>query len=213
MRKRRRALLLSSLALCVSTTIVVGATYALFTDEVVVNNHISAGNLAVGLTRTKYVSTELNEQGLLTDKVDETPVNLATSNKPVFEVDYAVPMAIYEATLEIENKGTVAFDYGVRMVLGAETTDSVELASQIEITVTYTPASGVTTEESFMLSECSNFDVDMGYLINGEKKVFVIQAEFLNDEDKNGSFDNNDVMGKSITFDLQVYATQRTKKA
>ena len=54
MEKRTKTMLFSALTLLVCTVLIVGGTFALFTDSVMVNNHLSAGNLEVGLYRTSY---------------------------------------------------------------------------------------------------------------------------------------------------------------
>ena len=55
--KKLRALLSAALTIMLSVSIGVAGTYALFSDNVEVTNHLQAGTLELGLTRTKLVKS------------------------------------------------------------------------------------------------------------------------------------------------------------
>ncbi len=203
MKKTTRTLLVSSMALCLSTAIAVGATYALFTGGVTVNNHLKAGNLKVGLLRTAYQECVLNDDGLLEVlPVDETEIDLTKNPKKLFTVTNAVPECWYQATLYISNEGSVAFDYGMS-ILWDETNATKaqkEFAEQIEISITYGATPTVTT---FALNQCAENEIDLGYLLKGEDAEVIVKATFKDDAD------NDLVQNKSINFDVQVFAEQK----
>ncbi len=223
MEKRTMTLLLSTLTLCICTVLVVGGTFALFTDSVIVNNHLSAGNLDVGLYRISYKECILDANGLMAESAENTDrINLVTDANELFHVTDAVPTSWYQATMEVSNLGSTAFDYGVR-ILWTDTNVGDEeycekdevLASQIRITVTSDKIKRTVTDENgenpvevnyvtFMLDECAGNDISLGYLLAGtEVETFTINAEFVNNSA------NNFAMLASLNFDVQVYATQK----
>ncbi len=200
-------LLLSMLALCLCTVVVIGATYALFTDTVTVNNHLSAGNLKVGLHRISFKETTLGDSGLLEDKTPNTDrIDLTLDNSKVFNILGAVPESIYTAEIEVSNHGTVAFDYGVR-VLWAPNDDpddtDEDFAEQLEITI---KSEKLDAPVTFLLSECQDKNIDLGFLLwNKGVETFTVEVKFLS------LAGNNNVRLGSIDFDIQVYATQKTE--
>ncbi len=210
MERRRKTLLLSILTLCICTALVVGGTYALFTDEATVNNHLQAGNLKVGLYRTAYTENVLDDEGYLettvvhaqNDKIDSDDKNLE-EELWLFNVNNAVPQSYYEADLDVLNQGSVAFSYGMRIDLtaGADTA----LVNQIKITVTYG-----TNETWFMLSDYAANSIDLGVLTTGQSGRFTVKAEFVDDVGE--EFVNNNAMDETVEFFVQVYATQKVSK-
>ncbi len=206
-KKRIAPLLFSMLALCLCTIFVVGGTYALFTDTVTVNNHLEAGNLKVGLFRTSYQERVLDNSGLMSESAEDTTrVDLAADASKLFNVNNAVPTSRYQATVEVSNLGSTAFDYGMRILWkpNEDTTDNDEVfAAQIKITVT---SKKLDAPVEFMLNACSEHDISLGYLLkNAPAETFTVKAEFVNDD-----ANNNAAMLATLDFDVQVYATQKT---
>ena len=202
MHKRTKVLMLSMMILCLSVAVVVGSTYSLFTGEVNVSNHLKAGNLKIGLDQTSFTETVLDDNGKLVPKTTNEVIDLTTDSNSVFNISNAVPTAYYEAEIKVTNKGNVAFNYGVTIIFDSDNTatnEQKEFASQINITVTC----GDKTE-SFLLSESTSKKIDLGTLITGGNNNFKVRADFKNLDS------NNDVQGKELNFDLQVYATQAT---
>ncbi len=209
MSKLTKTLLLSMLTLCISTALVVGGTFALFTDTASVNNHLQAGNLDIGLFRTSYTEKVLGSNGLMTEsEVDTTAVNLATNGSTLFNMVNAVPTSTYTATIEVSNLGSVAFDYGVRIIWSAnrDTTDNDDiLAEQIKITIKSEKIENSTNSVSFYLADCDDNDVSLGYLLkNAGAEAFTVKAEFINDDNV-----NNSAMLANLSFDVQLYAVQK----
>ncbi len=220
MEKRRKTLLLSIVTLCICTALVAGATFALFTDEATVNNHLQAGNLTVGLYRTAYTENALDADGYLKETVvhaqdneliveegnEESDMDLTNEETEwLFSINNVVPQSYYEADLDVVNEGSVAFDHGMKIVMtsGEETA----LADQIRITVTY----GDKQTKSFILSEYAANDIDLGVLTTGQSGRFTVKAEFI-DHGSEPDNANNAAQDQTVEFYVQVYATQRVSK-
>ena len=207
MGKKARVLLISMTTVCLCLALLVCATYALFSDQVKVNNHLEAGSLEIGLVWTGYQKCELNAQGVLEVSEKQTMnTDLIDYSGKLFDVGGAVPNSWYAAEIRVSNEGSIAFDYGVRMLWNEDNmaTDlQKELAGQIRITVTL--GGGDTPAAEFMLSECAKNDVDLGSIYaEGEAQTLTVKAEFVD------TADNNAAQGADLQFDLQVYAVQRT---
>ncbi len=200
----KKNVLISIAALLIGGIVVTGATFALFTGKSTVNNHLKAGNLTVGLYRTSYETHALTKEGLLeTSAADTTRVDLTKDAKQLFTVANAVPESWYKAAVEVSNDGSVAFEYGMRILWnegGKASADEVLFASQMEITLTY----GEEQTEVFMLNQSGDKDIALGKLLQSEKASFTVKAEFKNDPR------NDEVQNTSVDFDIQVYATQST---
>ncbi len=206
MKKRRKTLLIAVLALCISTLLAVGGTYALFTDKVEVNNHLKAGNLDVGLERISYIENVLNNETGLMNQSEENKdvIDLTKDSKVLFSAENAVPTSWYQATIRVSNKGSVAFNYGMKILWnenGKANNAQMAFADQMHITVTDSTGKAVT----FKLSDCANNAVNLGDMLKGEAETFTVKAEFINDNAV-----NNAAMLATLKFDLQVYATQKT---
>lgn len=201
--KVKRGLLVSCSIILLCMTIIVGMTYALFTDSVSVQNHLKAGKLDVTLTRTDLTYSVLDTNGKL--KTESVPADLDFTNSTsenVFGIDTAtnmiVPGSFFEATMVLANNGNVAFTYDVKLQLLSA---SNKLAEQLKVTVTHPDG----TKTTKMLSEISN-----GLLISaGEMeataaaKTFTVRVEFINN-----TAINNAAQDLTAVFDLSVSATQ-----
>lgn len=202
---KKRTLLLSALTALLGVSVAVGASYALFTDQVTVNNHLSAGSLDVGLYRVEYKENVLVADGTMAESTpDTTRVDLTQNADKLFVIDdLFVPTSWYETTVEVSNSGDVAFDYGVRILWKDDPANDKDqiIAEQIQITISV----GDTQKEQFYLCDCANYDVVLGSMLKGDAaEQFTVKAEFVNRDD------NNAAMQAEIEFDLQVYATQKT---
>ncbi len=219
-RKGMKTLLFSVMALCISTALIVGGTYALFTDSAKVNTHLEAGNLKIGLERIHYTEHVLDlDTGLMTDNSDDTPLDLKTNPEPLFELTNAVPTSSYVSVIEITNQGSTAFDYGIRFNWTPQSDNAEIFAEQIDITLSAdaivddTLPEGVeivtdadTGEQSITmtLQQWAGMEIDINSMLKGGSNTFTITVVFV---DKNTG--NNDAMLADLTFDFTVYATQK----
>ena len=222
----KRALLVSSSVILLCVTIIVGTTWALFTDTKEVINHLQAGDLAITLERTELTKTTLNAVGkLVTSAPDTTPKNFSeATDKNVFGIEEGekiVPGTKYVAKMKIANNSDVAFGYWLRIDCKDE--DAVKtLAKQLKIII-YTDKNGdgtidMATEgadaavaDGLEIGSDDNF---VGKLEIGKAESFIVSVEFVD----NGYTFNNGVLTstndgaqtQSVEFDLLVYALQIT---
>ncbi len=216
MSKKKISLIIAVTAIIVCLSLVVGVTYALFSEKAVVKNHLQVGKFNAQLIRTNLTYTKLDDTGrIVTVTVDEDKDFTEATAEGIFgeavENLKIVPGTYFAADLELTNEGDVAFDYEVTLDLIAgydeEMTPSVSnaLAEQMLITVTY--ADG-TTEERY-LSDCKEGNTFVITAKNmtiedGQIDAFTIKVEFL---DLDESL-NNLTKGQSVEFDITVRAVQ-----
>ena len=197
----KKILAISCVIIMLCTTLIVGASYALFNETVSVGNHLQAGNLDADLTRTNLKFAVLDTNGVLVDHEDGDDVDFTgTTNKNIFGLtgdQKIVPGSYFEAEMDLSNNGTVAFDYDVEIkILG----ESNELAEQLKVTVTTANGS-----ETFMLSEINGkYVVSSGRMYINSSASFTVRVEFVD------GATNNDAQDQSCAFDLVVTAVQAT---
>ena len=188
----KRALLTSVMALVMCVVMLVGTTFAWFTDTASTNvNKIQAGNLNVELlmqnSEGKWVSAENETLNFL--QMDENG-NVQSNANILWE-----PGATYQLpTLTIKNNGNLALKYkinvsGAKVAAGAPD-NSLKLLDVLEWTYT------VGTADYALESEKS--------LGVGDSDTLVIKATM--DKNANNDYQNMAIEGIAIT----VYATQDT---
>ncbi len=224
MNKAIKSMMFSAITLLICVSLVVGGTYALFTDQVKVNNHLTAGNLKIGLDRISYTANDLDATtGLMKPVTDTTEVDLLTDATELFTVDKAVPTSWYEATIRVSNDGSTAFDYGMRLIWAdgyVATAKDTLFADQIVITITSSniaDADKTGTDKdgvnyvSAKLSEIIGKDIELGYILkNDPAETFTVKAEFVNNTTENNKVNVGANEAKpTLKFDVQVYATQK----
>ena len=215
MSKKQRSVLLAVMTLVLCLALIAGGSYALFTDEAMLDNHLVAGTMDITLTRTDlvtytYEGVKSVENGDYEDDVDFSDVG--SNGENVFGLrseDLIVPDTKYVATMTIANntekhKSDVAFSYWIKIAIDGEDAAKA-LAGQLRVTV----KQGADYEESVLLSEA---DSD-GFFVGGESRPvgilpkdtaqdFTVTLEFL-DLDV-----NNEAKSQELDFDLIVYAVQ-----
>lgn len=202
--KKLRALLSAALTIMLSASIAVAGTYALFSDSVEVTNHLQAGTLELGLTRTKLVKSVPDATTGMPTKTEDTTARdfSAATSENVFGIgdEKIAPGSWYEVEMHVTNEGTVAFNYQVAIKLDAATTDeNLEFAKQLTVYV-----NGAT--EGTKLSDCK---IENGKIIVSDKLVkknttdekFTVKIVF-------NSLAGNATQGKEVSFDLIVLAEQ-----
>lgn len=203
-KSKVRTLLMSCVMMTLCVAMLVGGTFALWSDSVKVENHLTAGTLKVKFERISLTKTYLdNETGcLVTTGPDTAIVNFTdtnTANANVFGInndEKVVPCSEYEAKLRLSNNGDVAFTYDVIIKL---TTESNALAEQLKIYV-----------DGVDKGTLDQYAVDGKAVIsthtmskNDVAKEFTVKIQFINDDDV-----NSDAQNKEVKFDLLVNAAQ-----
>lgn len=217
---RKRTLIVSAAVILLCMTVIVGMTWALFTDTHTVKNHLQAGDLDITLERIGLEKFTLNENGYFESvKYPEKDAYWNFSNstpKDVFDIqatEKIVPLTEYTAEMKISNQSDVAFKYWLEIVTGEGPNgekSSEKLAEQLEITVTVKNKNG-TTKTTYLNN---GFDVGdetnhVGVLGIGDFEDFTVKVKFADDKDQ--KFDNDDAKSANVYFDLLVHAVQYTE--
>lgn len=209
---RKRALLVSASVILLCMTIIVGMTWALFTDTQKVTNHLQAGDLSITLKRTELTKTTLNAQGkLVTSAADTTVVNFSNpTDENVFGTvtgEKIVPGTKYVAKMQIENHSDVAFGYWIEIVC-TDKTNGADLAKQLKVTVNTGADASASVNDGLTVGSSSNY---VGELIIGATAEFTVTVEFLDSFVAENNIDHNDLaQGENLSFDLVVHAVQAT---
>ena len=209
---RKRALLVSASVILLCMTIIVGMTWALFTDTQKVNNHLQAGDLSITLKRTELTKTTLNAEGkLVTSAPDTTTKNFSNpTDENVFgivEGEKIVPGTKYVAKMQVENHSDVAFGYWIEIVC-TDKTNGADLAKQLKVTVNTGADASASVNDGLTVGSSSNY---VGELIIGATAEFTVTVEFLDSFVAENNIDHNDLaQGENLSFDLVVHAVQAT---
>ena len=209
---RKRALLVSASVILLCMTIIVGMTWALFTDTQKVTNHLQAGDLSITLKRTELTKTTLNAQGkLVTSAPDTTTKNFSNpTDENVFgiaEGEKIVPGTKYQASMQVENHSDVAFGYWIEIVC-TDKTNGADLAKQLKVTVNTGSDASASVNDGLTVGSSSNY---VGELIIGATAEFTVTVEFLDSFVAENNIDHNDMaQGENLSFDLVVHAVQAT---
>ena len=209
---RKRALLVSASVILLCMTIIVGMTWALFTDTQKVTNHLQAGDLSITLKRTELTKTTLNAQGkLVTSAPDTTTKNFSNpTDENVFgivEGEKIVPGTKYVAKMQVENHSDVAFGYWIEIVC-TDKTNGADLAKQLKVTVNTGADASASVNDGLTVGSSSNY---VGELIIDATAEFTVTVEFLDSFVAENNIDHNDLaQGESLSFDLVVHAVQAT---
>lgn len=212
-----------TILICVG--IVTAGTLALFTDSMLVENHLEAGTLDVTLTRTHLDKKALDIDGVLAkdyvaypDDVSFTDVN--TENVFGLGVDEKiVPGLDCKATLVIAHgaKSNVAFDYVVKLVVKGD--EKGALNSLGEQLVFYAVVDGVTYEKTLSEIGLNEYVIATGgpVGVSAVSEEFVVGLKFV-DYDEGPNADavlgetNNKAQSQKFYFDIVIVAVQATQK-
>ena len=213
--KRKRILLSSCSVILACMAVIIGMTWALFTDSLSIKNHLQAGDLAISLRRTNLEYCVLDSTGKLAVTKIEDDLDFTESSKNnVFGIDaenmLIVPQSYFTAEMELVNgangkKNSIAFTYEVAIKL---TSDANDLSGQLKVTVK--GADG--KENTVILDQSKDKEVVLykgEMLKTAEAQTFTVKVEFLNDADET-TINNNLAQGQFAEFDLIVTATQST---
>lgn len=203
MQKKFKVLFISYIVILFCTVLIVGGTFSLFTDSVKVVNHLQAGSLDVELIRTNLEYTKINELGYLevvkdndnfdfTNKVDANIFGISDDNLKI------IPGSYFNVTLDLINKGNVAFEYSVKFVLNCKENELIKQLN-VEIidqngNIKVKRFNEFIEDETILIGEMDNFN---------NKETFNIKITFLDLEENNIAKDEN------LSFDLVVKAVQK----
>lgn len=213
--KSKRTLLVASAIILLCMTLIVGATYALFTDTQTVKNHLQAGNLSITLKRIELTKTHLDDMGYLFEDVVQTTDDPAVTfsnptDKNMFDIETdekIVPGSKYAATLQIENHSDVAFRYWIEIVCRNKS-QGEDLAKQLKVTVNTGDDASAFVNDGLIVKGDGGY---VGELAIGDTENFTVTVEFLDSFVEENDIDHNDLaQGEKVEFDLVVHAVQAT---
>lgn len=217
MNSTKRVLLVSASMVLLCLCIIVGATYALFTDSVTVQNHLQAGDLDLRFERyglryavlkTDGTLEEVNETGI----VDFTDTSIDFTDTNIFGIEderVIVPTSYVEADLRIANDGNVAFDYKAYILL--KDGISTDLAKQLLVTVTTGNTVLVSNKPLSEMATGDGFLVFSGNAVKTTSEItYTVRIEFADDRTNNTINDNDVAQDQFVAFDLAVHAVQST---
>lgn len=206
MTKRKRSVLLSFTTMMLCLALVVGGSYALFSDQVVLTTHLKAGTLDITLERTNLVARSLDSStGFLTHKENPEIVDFSTPNtRNVFDLEKAdkiVPGCSYTATLKITNNTDVAFGYWIQVINRTTGEIEPELAEQLKVSVLTKTGRIVdgTVSEGLQVGSAAE---PISIMAKSDAESFEVTLEFLN------LASNNAAKSQNLNFDIVVYAVQ-----
>ena len=212
MSKRVRVITLSCVTVLCCIAIIIAGTFALFTDDVQVTNHLQAGNLKVRLTRNSYTNLLLNEQGLLGEVADNTDMDFTGENpNNIFGLEAnakLVPGCVLEATFTLENIGDVALNYYLQFTLNLQDEEVANaLAEQLELTITIGADNELTPVKLSALGEDNTWQTDtLAQILSNSSGKFTVKLEFVNITE--GDIQNNLAQGQQVAVDMYVHAVQ-----
>ena len=225
MTTRKRSLIMSVLALLLSVALFAAGTYALFSDEVVLTNHLQAGTLDITLLRTNLKTASLNNQTGFLNKTENPkdidfskpadPNDPNAENKNVFDITGStliVPGCWYEAEMQIINNSDVAFGYWLEIDLkGVDDPEFAKaLAEQLEMTVTTVDDTNPESEALIKKVDNGKYvgteDDPIGILAKTGSQYFTIRVEFTDNDAV-----NNLAKKQKLDFDIIVKAVQITE--
>jgi len=209
---RTRTLLVSCVVILLNVAIIVGVTWALFTDTQKVSNHLQAGDLSITLKRTELTKTTLNTNGYLVEQpTDTTVVNFSNpTDANVFglgENEKIVPGSKFVAKMDIANNSDVAFGYWIEIVC-TDKESGANLAKQLKVTVDTGSDASAFVNDGLTVKGESGYVGELGI---GATAAFTVTVEFLDSFVAENNIENNDLAkGENLSFDLVVHAVQAT---
>ena len=210
MTRRHSILIFSLVAILLALMVIVGVTFALFSDSTKISNHLDAGTLKITLVRESLTGSALADDGTLAAVTDNTVKDFTNSSDNVFNLksgDLVVPKSTYTANMKLNNNGSVAFGYWVEIKVNGATPTGSNLALAQQLKVTVTPAGG-NAQSSY---------VDKGLYVGSQSApIATVLRNASTTFSVSVMFDdlstNNSAELGSITFDLVVHAIQVTTK-
>ena len=202
-KKKLRRLLLSCITILMCIMTLVAVTYTLFTDEMILVNHISAGDLDVTLTRTNLTGKVFGPDGVLHDYHNPASIDFSKPTRnnlfDLYNDTYIVPGVEFKATLVVGNNSSTPFGYYVNLVVSDGS--SLALCEQLYVTITAGDKKVSGTLADLYLGGENDF---ISVIESNGSSTFEIEVIFVD----NGN--NNAAQDKKVYFDLIVNAVQLT---
>ena len=199
-KNTKRALLSSVVALFLCFAMLLGTTFAWFTDSVAsANNIITAGNLNIELYHTDNADKRASVNG----------------NTTLFDdVVLWEPGAVAYETFEIANEGTLALNYqlAVNVANATKTANGGTLADVLKVGVIENGATATTREE--MIKEVTTWNslasfALPGDLEKGEADTYTVVIYWQPSDVDNAYNMNNGEAALTIDIGVNLYATQK----
>lgn len=198
-----RALIAAAVVATLGLGGVVAGTFALFSRQISTTAHIKVGNLNFDFARTKLVSNSLNDEGTISETIDNTVVDLSTDGAKAVDVEGAVPGSSYIATFKLSNTGATAFTTVVSVPELSIKDNEGNNANAASTLFTYTTvtleAAGANTVSYTLDQTRSNFQLPK--LIKNGEQEFTLKVEI-------GEGAGNDAQGLTIDMGIKLTATQ-----
>ena len=220
-------------ALVVALAIMVGGTYAQFTDRAKITNHLQSGDMQLTLKRIDYTHMMLDDDGFVADVTPDghdvvKDFSKEETNDNLFDLDNAdrfVPGASVSAKLVLSNEkanSVAAFNYWFTVKLAvAEGETLAALAEYLLLDVKFENHSEWNVSNIKLSGDDkAHFDAEtgeitigtsqkpIGVLGVGASQTFTVTISM----DKNAPNGEGGVSNQAISFDLVVHADQQITK-
>jgi hypothetical protein len=227
--KRNRGIIFAIIFIFVAIGLIAGGSYALFTQNILVNNHLESANLEASLHRTSHTSQYYLNGYKTGETVAEENVDFSGNNSSnafgLPENALIAPTCVQTGIFKISNNGNIAFDYYVEFKLTGESDEA--LASQLLVSVQEVNENGEPANNGhsneFTMDEATNGK----YLANDNSKIGTVDAEnsgyfkitvtFVDDGISEESarteldeMNNNDAQEQNVYFDMIIHCVQNT---
>lgn len=216
--KSFHSILAAFIIVLLCSAMIVTGTYALFTDTFSQKTVLKAGTMKIRLLRTKLEYTELNGDGLFERKTDTRQLVYAqpetgetTSTENVFGLTnetLLIPTSEYKATMRLENKSDVAFNYylsieGLGDAAKNHFSDKLTVIVDTDLTNSAAGAAGGETKTTVSVANTAIGDANapVGQVLIGGVADFTVTIIFERDA-------TNDAQAQEANFNLTVHAVQ-----
>ncbi len=218
--KSFHSILAAFIIVLLCSAMIVTGTYALFTDNFSQKTVLKAGTMKIRLLRTKLEYTELNAEGMFETKTDDRTLVYAQpgegetiSNENVFGIKndtLLIPTSKYTATMRLENKSNVAFNYyltieGLGDAAKNHFSDKLTVIVDTDLANTAEGKAGGETKTTVSAANTpiGNTDAPIGTVVINGSAEFTVTVIFEGDA-------TNDAQAKEANFNLGIYAVQVT---
>lgn len=216
--KSFHSILAAFIVVLLCSAMIVTGTYALFTDSFSQKTVLKAGTMKIRLLRTKLEYTELNGDGLFEKKTDDRKLvyaqpeeNETISTENVFGIKndtLLIPTSKYTATMCLENKSNVAFNYyltieGLGDAAKNHFSDKLTVIVDTNLANDAAGEAGGETKTTVSVENKAIGDASapVGQVLIGGSAKFTVTVIFEGDA-------TNDAQAQEANFNLNIHAVQ-----